>query len=97
MCPSDKGNDDPLINPFVEEAPGLEGVDCNKVLVIVAEKDILRERGKLYHKMLVNSGWKGKAEFYETEGEDHDFHVFNPNCDKAKSLIKRIADFINEE
>lgn len=96
VCPSDKGNDDPLINPFVEEAPGVEGLGCNKVLVIVAEKDILRERGKLYHKKLVNSGWKGTAEFYETQGEDHVFHIFNPNCDKAKTLIKRIAAFINE-
>ncbi|TKY45761.1 carboxylesterase 2 [Spatholobus suberectus] len=97
VCPSDKGNDDPLINPFVEEAPGLEGVACNKVLVIVAENDILRERGKLYHKKLANSGWKGTAEFYETLGEDHVFHIFNPNCDKAKSLVKRVADFINAQ
>ncbi|ESW08661.1 hypothetical protein PHAVU_009G063600 [Phaseolus vulgaris] len=97
VCPSDKGNDDPLINPFVQEAPSVEGVACEKVLVIVAEKDILKERGKLYHKMLSNSGWKGKAEFYETLGEDHVFHIFNPDCDKAKSLIKRIADFINEQ
>ncbi|KAJ1376261.1 Alpha/Beta hydrolase fold [Sesbania bispinosa] len=97
VCPSDKGNDDPLINPFVEEAPDLKGVGCNKVLVTIAEKDILRERGKLYHKKLVNSGWKGTAEFYETRGEDHVFHIFNPNSDKAKSLIKRIAAFINEQ
>ncbi|KAJ1397411.1 Alpha/Beta hydrolase fold [Sesbania bispinosa] len=97
VCPSDKGNDDPLINPFVEEAPDLKGVGCNKVLVTIAEKDILRDRGKLYHKKLVNSGWKGTAEFYETQGEDHVFHIFNPNSDKAKSLIKRIAAFINEQ
>ncbi|XP_061343211.1 probable carboxylesterase 2 [Gastrolobium bilobum] len=96
VCPSDKGNDDPLINPFVEEAPGFEGLGCKKVLVIVAERDILRERGKLYHKKLVNSGWKGTAEFYETQGEDHVFHIFDPNCDKAKSLVQRMAAFINE-
>jgi acetyl esterase/lipase len=96
VCPSDKGNDDPLINPFVEEAPNLEEVGVEKVLITVCEKDILRERGKLYHKKLVNSGWKGTAEFYETQEEDHVFHIFNPDCDKAKNLIKRIADFINE-
>lgn len=96
VCPSEKGNDDPLINPFVEEAPGLEGLGCEKVLVMVAEKDILRERGKLYHKKLVNSGWKGRADLYESEGEDHVFHIFNPNCDRAKSLIKRFASFVNE-
>lgn len=95
VCPSEKGNDDPMINPFVDGAPSLEGLGCEKVLVIVAENDILRERGKLYHTKLVSSGWKGKAEFYETQGEDHVFHIFNPNCDKAKFLIKRIASFVN--
>lgn len=80
----------------MEEAPGIEGVAGDRVLVTVAEKDILRERGELYHKRLSNCGWKGIAEFYETPGEDHVFHIFNPDCDKAKSLIKRIADFINE-
>lgn len=97
VCPSEKGNDDPLINPFVEEAPGVEGVGCDKVLVTVAERDILRDRGKLYLKKLVNSGWNGTAEFYETLGEDHVFHIFNPDCDKAKSLVKRIAYFINHQ
>ena len=96
VCPSDKGNDDPLINPFVEEAPGLEGLGVEKVLVTVCEKDILIERGKLYHNKLVNSGWKGTAELYEIQGKDHVFHIFNPECDKAKSLIKHIAVFINE-
>ncbi|KAL2346387.1 hypothetical protein Fmac_000387 [Flemingia macrophylla] len=96
VCPSDKGNDDPLINPFVEEAPSIEGVACSRVLVTVAENDILRERGNLYHKKLANSGWKGTAEFYETLGEDHVFHIFDPDCDKAKTLVKRIAHFINQ-
>ena len=59
VCPSDKGNDDPLINPFVDGAPSLEDLKCEKVIVIVAEKDILRDRGKLYHEKLVNIGWKG--------------------------------------
>ncbi|XP_028791649.1 probable carboxylesterase 2 [Neltuma alba] len=97
VCPSEKGNDDPLINPFVEEAPALERLGCSRVLVTVAERDILAERGKLYYKKLLNSGWKGRAELYETKGEDHVFHIFNPNSDKAKSLIKRLASFINEQ
>ncbi|KAI9113185.1 hypothetical protein K1719_015710 [Acacia pycnantha] len=97
VCPSEKGNEDPLINPFVEEAPALEGLGCSKVVVTVAEKDILVERGKLYYKNLSNSGWKGRAALLETEGEDHVFHIFNPNCDKAKTLIKRLASFINDQ
>ncbi|KAE8659097.1 putative carboxylesterase 2 [Hibiscus syriacus] len=96
VCPSDKGCDDPLINPFVDGSPDLAGLACDRTLVIVAEKDILKDRGMLYYDELVKSGWKGKAEIMETEGEDHVFHIFNPECDKAKSLIKRLASFINQ-
>ncbi|KAJ7966646.1 Alpha/beta hydrolase-3 [Quillaja saponaria] len=97
VCPSDKGHDDPLINPFVDGSPNLVELGCREVFVTVAEKDILRDRGKLYHKVLVNSGWGGTTQFYETEGEDHVFHIFNPNCEKAKSLIKCVASFINQD
>ncbi|KAF7843679.1 putative carboxylesterase 2 [Senna tora] len=98
VCPSERGSDDPMINPFADGAPGImEGLGCcEKVIVTVAERDILRERGRLYHKRLVNSGWKGRAELYETEGEDHVFHIFDPDCDKARTLIKRLASFINQ-
>ncbi|KAH7567383.1 hypothetical protein JRO89_XS07G0061800 [Xanthoceras sorbifolium] len=97
VCTSGKGCDDPLINPFVDGAPSLDGLGCDEVLLVVAEKDILRDRGRLYYKKLVNSGWAGKAEIMEVEGEDHVFHIFDPNTDKAKSLIKRLASFVNQD
>ncbi|GMI89720.1 hypothetical protein like AT1G47480 [Hibiscus trionum] len=96
VCPSDKGCDDPLINPFADGSPDLAGLACHRVLVIVAEKDILRDRGRFYYDKLVKSEWKGKAEIMENEGEDHVFHIFNPGSDKAKSLIKRLAAFLNQ-
>ncbi|KAF2324406.1 hypothetical protein GH714_013668 [Hevea brasiliensis] len=95
VCPSNKGCDDPYINPFVKGAPSLKGLASESVLVFVAEKDILCERGKLYYEKLVKSGWKGKAEIVETKGEDHVFHIFNPDCENAHLLIKRWAAFIN--
>ncbi|KAK8681601.1 hypothetical protein V6N13_054003 [Hibiscus sabdariffa] len=96
VCPSDKGCDDPLINPFVDGSPDLAGLACRRVLVVVAEKDILKDRGRFYYDKLVKSEWKGKAEIMENEGEDHVFHIFNPESDKAKSLIKRLAAFLNQ-
>jgi acetyl esterase/lipase len=96
VCPSDKGGDDLLINPFADGSPSLSNLACHKILVTVAEKDILRDRGRLYYEKLVNSGWTGKAEIVETLGEDHVFHIFDPNCEKAKSLIKRLSSFINQ-
>ncbi|GAV78835.1 Abhydrolase_3 domain-containing protein [Cephalotus follicularis] len=96
VCPSDKGNDDPLINPFVDGAPSLKGLACDRVLVTVAEKDILRGRGRLYYDKLVKSGWQGKAEIVEIEDEDHVFHIMDPDSEKVKGLIKRWASFINQ-
>ncbi|XP_009612646.1 probable carboxylesterase 2 [Nicotiana tomentosiformis] len=97
VCPSDKGNDDPLINPFVDEAPKLEEVVCDRILICVAEMDILRDRGILYYESLLKSQWKGKAEIIETKGEDHVFHIFNPTSEKALDLVKCWAVFINEK
>ncbi|KAG8499041.1 hypothetical protein CXB51_005469 [Gossypium anomalum] len=91
-----KGCDDPFINPFVDGSPDLVGLACHGILVIVAKKDILRDRGRFYYDKLVKSGWRRKAEILQNEGEDHVFHIFNPNCDKAKSLMKCLATFLNQ-
>ncbi|KAF2324407.1 hypothetical protein GH714_013674 [Hevea brasiliensis] len=96
ICPSQKGCDDLLINPFTDGSPSLERLACNRVLVIVAENDILRDRGKLYHEKLVRSGWKGTAELMENKGEDHVFHIFDPNTENAKSMFRGLASFINK-
>ncbi|XP_042034352.1 probable carboxylesterase 2 isoform X1 [Salvia splendens] len=96
VCPSEKGCDDPMINPFVDGAPGMEGSGCGRVLVCVAGNDILRERGKLYYKVLSESKWEGKAELFETEGEDHVFHIIDPTSQNSRDLLQRCADFINQ-
>ncbi|KAI3947684.1 hypothetical protein MKX01_034349 [Papaver californicum] len=94
VYPSITGNDDPLINPATD--PNLAILGCNKVLVCVAEKDLLRDRGVFYGELLQKSGWKGVIETTETEGEDHVFHLFNPSSDNAVKMIKRLASFINQ-
>ncbi|PSS31408.1 Carboxylesterase [Actinidia chinensis var. chinensis] len=96
VCPSEKGGDDPLMNPFVDGAPSLSGLACDRVIVCVAEKDILRDRGRLYYEKLAKSGWPGTVEIMKTEGEDHVFHIFNPSCEKALNMMKCLASFINQ-
>lgn len=96
VCPSDKGCDDPLINPFSDGAPCLDWVECKRMLVMVAEKDILRDRGRLYYDEIVKSKIKRDVEFYETIEQDHVFYLFNPNCQEAKELISKLASFINQ-
>ncbi|KAF5740697.1 hypothetical protein HS088_TW11G00774 [Tripterygium wilfordii] len=95
VCPSEKENDDPLINPFVDGSPSLAGLACDRVLLFVAENDILRDRGWLYYEKLKKSGWEGKVEIVETEGVDHVFHILDPSCEKVETLFKGLSSFIN--
>ncbi|KAI4965322.1 hypothetical protein ZWY2020_054792 [Hordeum vulgare] len=41
MCPTTTGEDDPLINPFVDGASGLEALACGRVLVCNGEGDTI--------------------------------------------------------
>lgn len=96
VCPSDKGSDDPLVNPLADGAPALKDLGCARVLVCVAEQDILRDRGLLFYESLERSEWKGKAKLIDVQGEDHVFHIFKPDCENATKMVKGLADFIHE-
>ncbi|KAF5751215.1 exostosin family protein [Tripterygium wilfordii] len=54
-------------------------------------------RGLCYYEALKESGWDGEVEIVETEGEQHVFHLFNPDCDKAVALMKRLCSFLNQD
>ncbi|CAN1278491.1 2-hydroxyisoflavanone dehydratase [Linum perenne] len=95
-CPTTSGCDDPYINPINPAFdPKLAGLGCSKVLVMVAEKDFLRDRGNYYYELLKGSGWKGEVEIVETNGEDHVFHLKDNDCANAVNLRKKICSFIN--
>ncbi|KAF5183850.1 2-hydroxyisoflavanone dehydratase [Thalictrum thalictroides] len=93
VCPLTTGMDDPLINPVKD--PHFSRLGCKRVLVCVAEKDGLRDRGKFYHEELGKSEWDGVVEFMEAEGENHVFHLFNPSCKKAVDLMSSVVSFIH--
>ncbi|GMY28623.1 probable carboxylesterase 2 [Fagus crenata] len=97
VCLSAPDNDDPRANPVAEGAPSLAQLGCRRVLVCVAEKDVLRDRGWLYYEALGRSGWMGVVEIEETEGEDHAFHLNDLKCEKARDLIKDLAAFFNRD
>ncbi|XP_015874261.3 probable carboxylesterase 12 [Ziziphus jujuba] len=92
-CPSTTGLDDPLINPA--EDPNLEKLGGEKLLVCVAEKDFLRERGWYYSELVRKRGWGGIVEVLEAKEENHVFHLFNPSCENAIAMLKRISSFIS--
>ncbi|XP_030454337.1 probable carboxylesterase 2 [Syzygium oleosum] len=97
ICPSRPDEDEPWVNPMADGAPSLAGLGCGRVLVCVAEKDVLRDRGRLYHEVLGRCGWMGVAEIMETEGEGHGFHLNDLGAEKAKDLIRRLAAFLNRD
>ncbi|KAL2457742.1 putative carboxylesterase 13 [Forsythia ovata] len=92
-CPNTTGLDDPLINPAMDLS--LSKLGCQKVLIYVAEKDILRERGHYYKEALRKCGWDGEVQVVEVKGEDHVFSVFFPNSENGKAMLKRVASFMN--
>ncbi|KAK7383116.1 hypothetical protein VNO78_28785 [Psophocarpus tetragonolobus] len=97
VCPEVPDNDDPRVNPVGEGAPSLAWLGCSRVLVCVAEKDVLRDRGWLYYNALSRSGWMGVVEIQETQGEPHAFHLYDLASHKAQDLIKTIAFFYNRD
>ena len=95
VYPTTSGFNDRRMNPAADER--LWRLGCDKVLVCVAEKDVLRERGWFYYETLGKSGWNGEAVIMETEGEKHVFHLFEPSSERAVNLMTRIVSFINQE
>ncbi|GLT37009.1 hypothetical protein SLA2020_113530 [Shorea laevis] len=93
--PGTSGCDDPWMNPL--KGPDLAGLGCSRVLVCVAEKDILKHRGCYYYAKLKESGWGGEIEIMESEGENHVFHLFNPTCENAVAMLKKVASFLNQD
>ncbi|KAK9741842.1 hypothetical protein RND81_03G132800 [Saponaria officinalis] len=92
-CPDSSGLDDPRLNPKMDHEQGELGTD--KVLVSIAELDTLRDKGYYYKDLLLKSGWKGHVRLIETFGENHVFHLFNPDSPKAADLMNQIVEFLN--
>ncbi|PON82019.1 Alpha/beta hydrolase fold [Trema orientale] len=89
------GSDDPLMNPAKD--PNLGRLGCGRVLVCVAEKDGLKDRGLYYSEVLLeNSEWEGRVEVMETKGEDHIFHLLHPTCDNALDMMSCICTFLDQ-
>ncbi|XP_044475131.1 probable carboxylesterase 2 [Mangifera indica] len=97
ICPLNPDNDDPRVNPLSADAPSLVALGCKRVLICVAENDVLKDRGWAYYQELSRCGWMGVAEIMETDGEGHGFHLSDLQNEKAKDLIQRLAAFFNRE
>ncbi|KAG7977773.1 hypothetical protein I3843_05G047600 [Carya illinoinensis] len=89
-----------LVHPYFarkETDSRLSRLGCSRVLIFIAEKDETRDNGLFYYETLRMSGWGGVVEIVEADGEEHVFHLFRPNCEKALALLKKLASFIDQD
>ncbi|KAJ4844753.1 hypothetical protein Tsubulata_003449 [Turnera subulata] len=98
IFPSNQGSEDPRINPASCDAGRLElsKLGCSRVLVFVAGNDWLRDRGLSYYEALKGSGYSGVVDLVETEGEEHVFHLFNPEGEKVEPMLQQFVSFIHQ-
>ncbi|CAI9769925.1 unnamed protein product [Fraxinus pennsylvanica] len=92
MYPNSEGLDDPMVNPAMD--PRLSSLGYRRMLIFVAGKDFLKDRGVYYLESLLKSGWSGDAVIEEVEGEDHVFNLIHPENPKAIEMMKKIATFL---
>lgn len=89
------GIDSPMVNPAGPGAPSLAELGCSKLLVCVSSKDQLRDRGVWYYDLVKGSGFKGKVELFEVEGEVHAFHILSEaETPNVKKMINKLASFL---
>jgi acetyl esterase/lipase len=83
-------NGDPRLNPPEEEIASLK---CRRVLVAVAEKDIVRDRARNLAARMRDCAWTAgdsrEVTLVEADGEDHGFHLYSPLRATSKMLMQK--------
>ncbi|KAK9742240.1 hypothetical protein RND81_03G158100 [Saponaria officinalis] len=96
VCPNCKyGVDNKYINPFGPDGPNLGRLGCKRLLVYTAEIDELRGRGRWYYEKVKASGWTGRAQWAEAQGQPHIFHISKPDDPATTKLIDDLSAFVN--
>ncbi|KAF8765299.1 hypothetical protein HU200_008672 [Digitaria exilis] len=92
LTAGEAGNDDPRLDPPAGEVLALH---CQRALIAVASKDLVRDRGYRYATWLRLGDRCREVTLVESKGEDHGFHL-NPRAGaSAVKLMDRVVDFIN--
>ncbi|KAG6469318.1 probable carboxylesterase 15 [Zingiber officinale] len=86
--------DHPLVNPLGPESLDLEAAELLPMLVVVGERDLLRDRAAEYAATL--KGWKKPVELAEFAGQQHGFFTIDPRSEASDELMRRIKRFMEE-
>lgn len=86
--------DHPLVNPIGPESPNLGPVEFDPMLVVVGERDLLRDRAAEYAKRLKE--WGKPVELADFKGQQHGFFTIDPWSEPANELMQAIKRFMEE-
>ncbi|ERM99891.1 hypothetical protein AMTR_s00110p00041000 [Amborella trichopoda] len=90
--PEGATKDHPACNPLLESPKSWpEGLP---ILVLVAERDLMRERGVIYANAMTRAG--KPVRLVVSEGVGHGFQVFQPNSDAIPKLLRHLGEFVKE-
>ncbi|CAL1372283.1 unnamed protein product [Linum trigynum] len=92
--PAGEDRDHPLANPFGAASccKKLEKVDMDPIMVIVGERELLRDRSHDYATKLAEMG--KKVEYVEIKGKQHGFFTNDPYSETSHELVDVINRFI---
>ncbi|XP_072951504.1 strigolactones hydrolase CXE15 [Typha angustifolia] len=85
--------DHPIANPFGPESADLEAVELEPMLVVVGERDLLRDRAVQYAERL--KGMRKPVELAEFGGQQHGFFTIAPWSEPANELMRIIKRFMD--
>ncbi|XP_057524893.1 probable carboxylesterase 15 [Amaranthus tricolor] len=91
--PKGEDRDHPIANPFGPYSPNLERVSLDRMLIIVGEKEILKDRVKEYAKNMKGLG--KDITYIEFEGQYHGFYAHNPCSNASNQLSQLIKQFMS--
>ncbi|XP_052203058.1 2-hydroxyisoflavanone dehydratase-like [Diospyros lotus] len=85
--------DDPRVNPLMDSR--LSSLPCGKVLVVVGDEDIFKDRGLVYYDALRKNGWTGEPKLLMTEGTHCFFLTEIDSTPLSKVIFEHLSSFIN--
>uniref|UniRef100_A0A0C9QQC2 TSA: Wollemia nobilis Ref_Wollemi_Transcript_13981_1147 transcribed RNA sequence n=1 Tax=Wollemia nobilis TaxID=56998 RepID=A0A0C9QQC2_9CONI len=91
--PDGADKDHPFCNPDGPRSPSLATLPYCRIIVFVAEKDFLKDRGVMYYEALKKAG--KDVELVVAQSEGHVFHLINPQSENAVTMLNQIYNFIH--
>ena len=93
--PAGWSKDHPLVNPFGPYSPSLAAADVGRVLVVAAERDLVRDKNLEYPERMKAMGKDVRLAVFQ--GQEHAFCAIKPLSAAADEVIRLIKRFIHDE